>query len=89
MTDDMLSCIISAQIRETLEDNKDVIAQALNECVDPGDCVDPVTVRMVMTAIRVSSQIAVQQTIRFLEEIQVLSLPPDGTPLLQDLSSDN
>ena len=85
MTDEMLSKLVSEQLDSVLERNHDVISRELSSCVDDGDYVDPVAARMVAKAIRLSSHISVQLIIKILEEVGVMHLPPDGTPILYPL----
>lgn len=89
VTNEILSSLVSQEVQRALEDNQDYFVSEFASCLDAGEQVDPLTIRLVTKAIKMSTQLSVQLVIRTLETCGVLSLPPDGTPILHDLSDDS
>lgn len=80
MTNELFSDYIKSELQEIYSDNTQMLLKQLIELA-PSKC-DPETLKLVMYAMNISSQISVQYVLRALENAGVISLPADGAPIL-------
>lgn len=88
MTNEILSGIVSDCINRQLENDEQEIVRALHSVLLNGKNIEPDLEKLLIATVNISAQVSVQLTIRFLEEAGLLSLPADGTPILQLLDED-
>jgi len=84
MTDKILGQIIQKQIEEVFAQNQDAIADSLSDGIGNDTMpVMEVAVRLTKNSIRLSVLMAVQMTLRILENADVIGLADDYGPLLK------
>lgn len=86
MTDEMLSQIISDELNQHINLNRPEIIRGLHSVLANGSVINSELQNLLIAAIQISAQVSVQFTIRSLEKAGVVSLPPEGTPILRDLN---
>ena len=80
---------IASDIDNVLEKNADMLTQEFASCFDPDDIVDPAIAKMIVKAMRFSTQLSLQLTLNYLEDMHIIKLPPDGTPLVYLADKEN
>lgn len=88
MTNEILSGIISDYMNRQLENDEEEIVKALHSVLPNGKNIEPDLEKLLIATVNISAQVSAQFTIRFLEQAGLLSLPADGTPILQLLDED-
>ncbi len=88
MTDELLGRYINAELREILNKEMDQVLGKFLACGDGEEPITPQTLKLLTTAVLLSSQLSVQYMLRYLEEQGVLQLPDDGVPVLRILKDD-
>lgn len=82
MTDKFLSATIQKQVQKVFTDNQDAIVSRLAACDVEGNT-DKSTAEMLIAGMMLSAQIAVQITLRILEDVGVIETQPDAVALAQ------
>ncbi len=88
MTNEILSGIISDCMNRQLGNDEQEIVRALHSVLPNGKNIEPDLEKLLIATVNISAQVSIQFTIRFLEETGLLTLPADGTPILQLLDED-
>lgn len=83
MTDKFLSAVIQSKVKRVFADNEDIIVSQLIAGCDSEQKLDPVAAKLLVRGMMLSAQIAVQITLRILEDVGVIETQPDSVALAQ------
>lgn len=83
MTDKFLSAVIHSKVKKVFADNEDAIVSQLAAECDPEQNLDPVAVKLLVRGMMLSAQVAVQITLRILEDVGVIETQSDAVAFTQ------
>ena len=83
MTDKFLSAVIQSKVKRVFADNEDTIVSQLIAGCDLDQKIDPVATKLLVRGMMLSAQIAVQITLRILEDVGVIETQSDAIALAQ------